>query len=331
MIIAVEGDESNAQLAVERTISSQDESNVKDMLEILIRKVDCMNTEMISLRVVVERLEKLFRQQNKTKETDDKRCKQIEYGDDSRLLEKYEFPIDTIEELKKFNSTIENNEKYRLLLIEHFGKICGADGMQKGEKIYAKLISEIMLTKQLLTLTSWTGVSRTASVEEKLSFKSLTGVIDVIDTVLTNADSRWKKSDTDGVLREKILKHANKRNAAVLKKNIKDDKKEHCNSNSQVTEDASITDSVKKKNISANKRSADVHQKNTKKVRKQNCNTEVTEAASVTDPVEKEAVCANKRSATALENDTQVAEKENRNTNAEVTEDVNITDSVHTE
>lgn len=103
--------------------------------------------------------------------------------------------------------------------MNHFGKICGTDGTAKAsDKLAMKLASELLLTKKLLTAASWTGISRTAEVEQKYPFRTLRGLLGAVEEIMRNADSRWNSADTDRLFREKLLKHAKKRNEAHEKK-----------------------------------------------------------------------------------------------------------------
>lgn len=77
-----------------------------------------------------------------------------------------------------------------------------------------KFVSEILFTKQLLTNTSWTGISRTSSVTQKIPFRTLSNIIKFINDIMSACDSRWIYSDTEKLLKDKILKHSKTRNEA---------------------------------------------------------------------------------------------------------------------
>lgn len=69
-----------------------------------------------------------------------------------------------------------------------------------------------------MTQFSWTGLSRTPAVKQKLIFRSLTAVLALVTTIMHNCDNRWISEDTDKLFKEKLLKHAKQRNAAYDKK-----------------------------------------------------------------------------------------------------------------
>lgn len=91
-------------------------------------------------------------------------------------------------------------------------------GQRSSDKIANKLASELLFTKKVLTEASWTGISRTKLVDEKLPFRTLRGVLSAVDEIMRNADNRWCSEDTEKLFRDKLLKHAKKRNEALEKK-----------------------------------------------------------------------------------------------------------------
>lgn len=70
----------------------------------------------------------------------------------------------------------------------------------------------------MLTLFSWTGISRTAGVEKKQSFQACEGILAVLCKLIQFADSRWNSSKNEKLFKNHILKHAKQINEAATKK-----------------------------------------------------------------------------------------------------------------
>lgn len=103
--------------------------------------------------------------------------------------------------------------------MKRFGKVTGTTGAEKQSvKRAVKLISDVMFSKRLLTETSWTGISRSSTLDKKFPFSCLTSVISLIHEIMIRCDNRWNEGDTETVLRDKILKHSHKRNMAYMEK-----------------------------------------------------------------------------------------------------------------
>lgn len=181
-------------------------------------KFDRLQSQMVSQRVILERIEKFLMNNGETRKTD---VEELRGSNKEDLGEKYKFPLNTVADLKNFNIEIASNPQYKTYITHYLSTICGVDGLQRGDKVGVKLISEIIFTKQLLTLTSWTGISRSANCTEKVAFRTFENVLNVINSVLMKADNRWSQIETEKLFREKVLKHSNKRNAAECKKNQK--------------------------------------------------------------------------------------------------------------
>lgn len=73
------------------------------------------------------------------------------------------------------------------------------------------------MSKHLLTLLSWTGVSRTPGIAKKFPLQTLENIVQFISTVTAKADNRWSQIKTVELFSNKLLKHSNKRVVASSK------------------------------------------------------------------------------------------------------------------
>lgn len=80
-------------------------------------------------------------------------------------------------------------------------------------------MAESLMTKELMTKVSWTGISRTAGVEKKFEFQSLERIVNFFLKVLKTADNRWNVMSNTRLFTISLLKHSNKRLKAALNSN----------------------------------------------------------------------------------------------------------------
>lgn len=75
-----------------------------------------------------------------------------------------------------------------------------------------------MFTEHVLTLFSWTGVSRTPGLEKKDTFQLCEGILDFFLTIIQLADSRWNATKNEKFFKYNSLKHAKQMEKAQEKK-----------------------------------------------------------------------------------------------------------------
>ncbi|XP_048007070.1 uncharacterized protein LOC125242335 [Leguminivora glycinivorella] len=135
---------------------------------------------------------------------------------DDDILEKYHLPLNDITRLKDMDNDL-GEEKYFLRMVQHFNSIVGINGQGRGE-ILGKKMAEQIMTRDLMTKMSWTGVSRTAEFQKKFAFRTLENVVNLFFKVLSKADSRWSYEKNEKLFSGALLKHAKKRAIAEKEK-----------------------------------------------------------------------------------------------------------------
>ncbi|KAG5868234.1 hypothetical protein JTB14_019052 [Gonioctena quinquepunctata] len=135
----------------------------------------------------------------------------------SSFSERFLFPLNSLSDVLEFNNEIVNNADYKIYLIKKYISIGGTDGNEDGKVVARKLLA-IVFTKKVLTLFSWTGISRTKGLEKKESFQSCQGILCLFQEVVGKADSRWNQSKNEKFFKSHILKHAKQINEAYEKK-----------------------------------------------------------------------------------------------------------------
>ncbi|XP_055694636.1 uncharacterized protein LOC129796589 isoform X4 [Lutzomyia longipalpis] len=122
-----------------------------------------------------------------------------------KLSVKFEqiFPIATKDDLNQFNCKLKD-EEYRMNAKKELCKINGCNGTSDGTKCAYRLVDYIF-TRDLLTLYSWTGASRTGTKEP---FKNNTHFLDLFYTVIRMADNSYAKVDAYNFFKNKVLKYS---------------------------------------------------------------------------------------------------------------------------
>lgn len=113
--------------------------------------------------------------------------------------------------------------------VKHFSSFVGTDGQGRGEVLGKKMAEQIM-TRELMTKMSWTGVSRTAGFDKKFAFQTLEHLVKLFHKVLAKADSRWSYEKNEKLFSGALLKHAKKRAIAEQEKFEKKKKQTQANS-----------------------------------------------------------------------------------------------------
>lgn len=138
----------------------------------------------------------------------------------SSFVQKFQFPLNTVSDVLSFNKEISTNREYRTYLIDTYKMIGGVEGNEEGKNVVKNLLA-IFFSKYVLTLFSWTGVSRTAGIEKKECFQLCDGILSLIQDLTAMADSRWNVSKNEKLFKNHVLKHAKQINAAVEKRRKK--------------------------------------------------------------------------------------------------------------
>ncbi|VEN38449.1 unnamed protein product, partial [Callosobruchus maculatus] len=125
------------------------------------------------------------------------------------LLQKYKFPLSSIEEISKLDKNIRTCPDFKAQLITLLSTVGGTSGTEDGVKVAYKII-DFLFKPEVLVKYSWTGVSRGDS-GEKTSFQVLEGILTVCFDVVLLADSRHTKQKNANIFKERVLKHAKKR------------------------------------------------------------------------------------------------------------------------
>ncbi|XP_063635344.1 protein tramtrack, beta isoform isoform X2 [Cydia splendana] len=110
-----------------------------------------------------------------------------------------------------------SQENYFRRMEKHFSSFVGTDGQGRGE-ILGKKMAEQIMTRDLMTKMSWTGVSRTAEFQKKFAFQTLENIVKLFHKVLLKADSRWSYEKNEKLFSGALLKHAKKRAIAEKEK-----------------------------------------------------------------------------------------------------------------
>nr|XP_023012851.1 uncharacterized protein LOC111502906 [Leptinotarsa decemlineata] len=140
------------------------------------------------------------------------------------LSERFLFPLNSLVMVLQFNEEITQNAEYKKYLIKTYTDIGGSDGSEDGKIVARKILSKIF-TKYVLTLFSWTGISRTKGLDKKESFQSCQGILSFFNELLIKADSRWNQNKTEKFFKCYILKHARQINEAHQKTKKKAEQK----------------------------------------------------------------------------------------------------------
>ncbi|XP_050301566.1 uncharacterized protein LOC126739794 [Anthonomus grandis grandis] len=134
----------------------------------------------------------------------------------SGVLKNDIFPLTTIDETYKFENNL-NNEEYKKKSITLMKRYIGTG--QKWKQASYRL-SSFMFTKELLTLFSWTGKSKTSDSKE--SFGRLVNILDVFFTVVSLSDPTFSHVQKEEFFKDGILKHSKTRLNAARKKGARD-------------------------------------------------------------------------------------------------------------
>lgn len=164
-----------------------------------------LHVEYVQIKVLLENMDTMLRKGFTVPHTETSVPK-----NDSVFELETQFPLDTPDHLREFSDAVKGNQEYKAFILNKFGKILGTDGMKKGDKT-APVLADIFFTKKLLSLTSWTGISRTRGLEKKISFQTFDGIICAFYDIIQNSDSRWTLIDNTAFFKDKLLKHANAR------------------------------------------------------------------------------------------------------------------------
>ncbi|CAG9764340.1 unnamed protein product [Ceutorhynchus assimilis] len=114
------------------------------------------------------------------------------------------FPIGNVGDLEKLEKDLENKE-FEMKVFGHLSKIVGT-GMPWKSACYK--VCGTLITKDLLTKYSWTGLSRTT---QKQAFNKLTNLLDVFYRTVSIADSSFTYAQRDSFFRDAVLKHSHTR------------------------------------------------------------------------------------------------------------------------
>ena len=107
-----------------------------------------------------------------------------------------------------------------------YSTVGGTDGNEEG-KLVAKKLRTIFFSEHVLTLFSWTGMSRTPGMAKKESFQVCGGIIKLFQQIISMADSRWSSTKNEKFFKYNTLKHAKQIEKAQNKKVMKKMTKKH--------------------------------------------------------------------------------------------------------
>lgn len=108
--------------------------------------------------------------------------------------------------------------------MKKYSAIGGTDGNEDGRNIIAKKLKTIFFTEHVLTLFSWTGISRTTGLQKKEAFQSCDAILDLFLDTIQLGDNRWSTVKNEKFFKINILKHAKQIEKAVLLKTQKHNK-----------------------------------------------------------------------------------------------------------
>lgn len=105
-------------------------------------------------------------------------------------------------------------------------------------------LASVMLTKELLTHYSWTGVSRTST--PKIAFNKLNNILGVFYHVVRFSDNSFTYSQREVFFRDGILKHSQsrlnpskKKNKENMQKNTQEDRADEITNNEPLQQEVS--------------------------------------------------------------------------------------------
>lgn len=202
---------------------AKDVKNLKEGLFHLTNEVSAL-TELVKVnheknnvyldKIYATLLEKTeYLQPTQTGEISDAECSGLD-------LQLFKFPLDTVEELEKFNQDILNNISFKASLKKFLTNIGGTSGVFDGQKTTYKLVDTVFNPNVLVNYT-WTGISRNKDIK-KIPFQKYNGIIDLFLEVVLMADNRFNKDKLVNVFRDGILKHAKKRSVRKKVLNMKE-------------------------------------------------------------------------------------------------------------
>nr|CAH7735820.1 unnamed protein product [Callosobruchus chinensis] len=162
-------------------------------------------------------LERIFNLLRGSAPIQDRNTNSTNSGD---LLQKYKFPLSSIQEISKLDKEIRTCPEFKAQLITQLSTIGGTSGTEDGVKVALKII-DFLFRPEVLINYSWTGVSRGVS-GEKTSFQVLEGILTVCFDVVLLADSLHTKQKNANIFKERVLKHAKKRSQRKRARLIED-------------------------------------------------------------------------------------------------------------
>lgn len=90
-----------------------------------------------------------------TSEANSEDCQKFtEFEED--FSNKFKFPLNSTDDIKRFDDELLKNEKYKVYLWRQYTNQFGTDGKKDGNKIGKKLVNALF-TLSILTFYSWTG------------------------------------------------------------------------------------------------------------------------------------------------------------------------------
>nr|CAH7767096.1 unnamed protein product [Callosobruchus chinensis] len=189
--------------------------NQQKILSSQERVLDCMKSEFLQARATYDRVYELLKSKQCTVTDTDALNKEEE-----TLSERFQFPLATVEEVLRFNKDINQDETFKNYLLKRYCAIGGVAGNEEGRAIARKL-RHIFFTEHVLTMFSWTGISRTAGLEKKEAFQACEGILDLFKQLIKMGDDRWCDVKNEKFFKFNTLKHARQTEKAVQKKEAK--------------------------------------------------------------------------------------------------------------